>query len=220
MGRATVWSPALLPFHLLKFNIMAKCTGAGTIYSDVNFCPGSKSLPGVRGWVYGISKKDIVKWPTIGGEAPKSLAEVAKYTGDFTLASDKKWHKVALIPNESQLQVESQGTFGSKTFKVTGTAVAPGTEEEITGYIAQANNDEMVYLFIQRNGKARMVGSEAFTPELALSQDLGKAATDTNSTTIQAVCDDEYPAPFYPGKIETADGDFSGATGLAVVPAA
>ena len=126
---------------------------------------------------------------------------------------------MALIPNESQLQVESQGSFGSKTFKVTGTAVAPGTEEEITGYIAQANNDEMVYLFIQRNGKARMIGSEAFTPELALSQDLGKAATDTNSTTIQAVCDDEYPAPFYPGKIETADGDFSGATGLAVVAA-
>ena len=148
---------------------MTKCTGAGTIYSDVNFCPGSKSLPGVRGWVYGISKKDIVKWPTIGGEAPKSLADVAKYTGDFTLASDKKWHKVALIPNESQLQVESQGAYGSKTFKVTGTAVAPGTEEEITGYIAQANNDEMVYLFIQRNGKARMIGSEAFTPELALA---------------------------------------------------
>ena len=103
---------------------MTKCTGAGTIYSDVNFCPGSKSLPGVRGWVYGISKKDIVKWPTIGGEAPKSLADVAKYTGDFTPASDKKWHKVALIPNESQLQVEAQGAYGSKTFKVTGTAVA------------------------------------------------------------------------------------------------
>ena len=103
---------------------------------------------------------------------------------------------------------------------MTGNAVAPGTEEEISGYIAQANNDEMVYLFVQRNGKARVIGSEAFTPELSLSQDSGKAATDTNSTTIQAVCDDEYPAPFYPGKIETADGDFSGATGLPIVVAA
>ena len=102
---------------------------------------------------------------------------------------------------------------------MTGTAVAPGTEEEITGYIAEANNDEMVYLFIQRNGKARMVGSEAFTPELTLSQDTGKAATDTNSTTIQAVADDEFPAPFYPGKIETEDGDFSGETGQAIVAA-
>lgn len=198
---------------------MTKCKDASTIYSDVNFCPGTRSLPGVRGWVYGISKRDITKWPTIGTEAAKDLASVAKYAGDFVLASDKKWHKVALIPNNSQLQVESQGTYGSKTFKVTGTAVAPSTEEEITGYIAEANNDEMVYLFIQRNGKARMVGSEAFTPELTLSQDTGKAATDTNSTTIQAVADDEFPAPFYPGKIETEDGDFSGETGLAIVAA-
>lgn len=198
---------------------MTKCNTADSIYGDICFVPGKKSLPGVRNHVYGIAKRDIVSWPTIGAEAPKALADVAKYAGDFVLASDKKWHKVGLIPNESELQVESQGSFGSKTFKVTGTAVIPGTEEEVSGYIAQANNDEMVYLFIQRNGKARMVGSEAFTPELSLSQGTGKATTDANSTTISAVADDEYPAPFYPGKIETEDGDISGATGLPIVVA-
>lgn len=198
---------------------MTKCTSADSIYGDICFSPGKKSLPGVRGYVYGIAKRDIMKWPTIGAEAPKALADVAKYAGDFVLATDKKWHKIGLIPNESELQVESQGSFGSKTFKITGTAVVPGTEEEVTGYIAQANNDEMVYLFIQRNGKARMVGSEAFTPELSLSQATGKATTDANSTTISAVADDEYPAPFYPGKIETEDGDISGATGLPIVVA-
>lgn len=198
---------------------MTKCTSANSIYGDICFSPGKKSLPGVRGYVYGIAKRDIMTWPTIGTEAPKTLADVAKYAGDFVLATDKKWHKIGLIPNESELQAESQGSFGSKTFKVTGTAVIPGTEEEVSGYIAQANNDEMVYLFIQRNGKARMVGSEAFTPELSLSQGTGKATTDANSTTISAVADDEYPAPFYPGKIETEDGDISGATGLPIVAA-
>lgn len=198
---------------------MTKCTSANSIYGDICFLPGKKSLPGVRGYVYGIAKRDIMTWPTIGTEAPKTLADVAKYAGNFVLASDKKWHKIGLIPNESELQVESQGSFGSKTFKVTGSAVIPGTEEEVSGYIAQANNDEMVYLFIQRNGKARMVGSEAFTPELSLSQATGKATTDANSTTISAVADDEYPAPFYPGKIETEDGDISGATGLPIVAA-
>lgn len=198
---------------------MTKCTSANSIYGDICFSPGKKSLPGVRGYVYGIAKRDIMTWPTIGTEAPKTLADVAKYAGDFVLATDKKWHKIGLIPNESELQVESQGSFGSKTFKVTGSAVIPGTEEEVSGYIAQANNDEMVYLFIQRNGKARMVGSEAFTPELSLSQGTGKATTDANSTTISAVADDEYPAPFYPGKIETEDGDISGATGLPIVVA-
>lgn len=198
---------------------MTKCTSADSIYGDICFSPGKKSLPGVRGYVYGIAKRDIMTWPTIGTEAPKTLADVAKYAGNFVLATDKKWHKIGLIPNESELQVESQGSFGSKTFKVTGSAVIPGTEEEVSGYIAQANNDEMVYLFIQRNGKARMVGSEAFTPELSLSQATGKATTDANSTTISAVADDEYPAPFYPGKIETEDGDISGATGLPIVAA-
>ena len=198
---------------------MTKCTSANSIYGDICFLSGKKSLPGVRGYVYGIAKRDIMTWPTIGTEAPKTLADVAKYAGNFVLATDKKWHKIGLIPNESELQVESQGSFGSKTFKVTGSAVIPGTEEEVSGYIAQANNDEMVYLFIQRNGKARMVGSEAFTPELSLSQATGKATTDANSTTISAVADDEYPAPFYPGKIETEDGDISGATGLPIVAA-
>ena len=198
---------------------MTKCTSANSIYGDICFLPGNKSLQGVRGYVYGIAKRDIMTWPTIGTEAPKTLADVAKYAGNFVLATEKKWHKIGLIPNESELQVESQVSFGSKTFKVTGSAVIPGTEEEVSGYIAQANNDEMVYLFIQRNGKARMVGSEAFTPELSLSQATGKATTDANSTTISAVADDEYPAPFYPGKIETEDGDISGATGLPIVAA-
>lgn len=90
---------------------MAKCTGAASIYGDICFTPGTKSLPGVRGWVFGIAKRDILGWPTIGSETPKTMDAVAKYTGDFKLASDKKWHKIGLIPNESQLQVESQGTL-------------------------------------------------------------------------------------------------------------
>jgi hypothetical protein len=197
-----------------------KCTDAESIYQDLPFCQGKKSLPGIRGYVYGISKKDIVTWPTLPGSAAKTLAEVAAYVGNFALVADKKWHKVGIIPNQGDLKVESQGTYGSKTFKSTGKFLIPGTEEEATGYIAQANNDEMVYLFVQRNGKARVVGSEAFTPELSLSQDTGQGATDTNSTTIQAEATDEYPAPFYPGTIATADGDISGKTGLVVTEAA
>ena len=192
-----------------------RCSEADSLYQDLPFCSGKKSLPGVRGYVFGISKRDILVYPKMPA-APASLAEKAKYVGDFVLAADKKWHRIGMIPNEGQIQVESQGTYGSKTFKCTGTIVIPGTEEEATGYIAEANNDEMIYLFVQRNGKARMIGSEAFTPELSLSQDSGKAATDTNSTTVSAVADDEYPAPFYPGKIETEDGEISGETGLAI----
>ena len=186
------------------------CTDQESIYSDIDFCQGKKSLPGIRNHVFGISKRDIVTWPKIDRSTKVSLAEVPVYKGDFVLAADKQWHRLALIPNQGQLQVESQGTYGSKTFKVTATMNMPGTEEEASGYIAEANNDEMVYLVPQRNGKYRVVGSEAFTPELTLAQDSGQAATDTNQTTITAEATDEYPAPFYVGTIETANGDING----------
>lgn len=192
------------------------CSDQESLYQNIEFCQGKKSLPGIRSHVYGISKRDIVTWPKITRTGKTSLADVPKYEGDFVLASDKKWHKLDLIPNQGQLHVESQGTYGSKTFKVTGTFILPGTEEEATGYIAEANNDEMVYLVPQRNGKYRMVGSEAFTPELTLGQDSGQAATDSNQTTITAEATDEYPAPYYPGTIETETGNISGADGSAI----
>ena len=78
------------------------------------------------------------------------------------------------------------------------------------------NNDEMIYLFFQRNGKARIIGSEDFSPELSLKQDTGKTATDANTTTVEAVVTDLHPAPFYTGKIHTQDGDIDGATGKLV----
>lgn len=195
-----------------------KCTDAESIYVDLPFCRGKKSLPGLRGKVYGISKRDIVSYPTIA-QKPAKLADFVTYTGDFKLAADKKWHQVGLIPDQSQLQSESQGSYGSKTFKNTLKVLIPGTEEDATGYICEANNDEMIYLAVQRNGKARVLGSDAFTPMLTLSQDSGQSATDTNATTIQIEVTDICPAPFYPGKIETADGNISGATGIAVAAA-
>lgn len=185
-----------------------------TIYKDIKKCQGTKSYPGVRTHVYGISKNDIVTWPTIPA-SPKTLEEAVTYVGDFVLAADKKWHYLGMVTDQGQLQTESQGTEGSKTHKVTGTIVMPGTEEDVTGYIDQANNDSMVYLFVQRNGKARVCGCEEFDATLTVSQDTGQGVTDTNATTVSVEATDPHPAPFYPGKIETEDGDISGATGKA-----
>ncbi|MDD6553081.1 MAG: hypothetical protein PUF37_05780 [Prevotellaceae bacterium] len=191
---------------------MAKCTEKASIYEDLEKCPGQKKLPGIRDYVYGISIHDLVAFPTIP-DAPASLKEAVTYKGDFTPAADAYFHKVGIVKNEGQMQVENQGTDGCKTFKETLTIAIPGTEEEATGYIDQANNDEMIYIFFQRNGKARVIGSEDFSPELSLKQDTGKTATDANTTTVEAVCTDLHPAPFYVGKIHTKDGDIDGATG-------
>ena len=62
------------------------CTDQESIYSDIDFCQGKKSLPGIRNHVFGISKRDIVTWPKIDRSTKVSLAEVPVYKGDFVLA--------------------------------------------------------------------------------------------------------------------------------------
>lgn len=191
---------------------MAKCTRTPSIYEDLEKCPGQKKLPGIRDYVYGVSKRDIITYPKINAE-PSTLADCVKTTGDFGLAADKVWNKIGIVKDDGQLQVESQGTDGARTFKVTLNFAIPGTEEEASGFIDQANNDEMIFLAPQRNGKFRLVGSEDFTPELTLKQDTGKAATDANTTSVEAVTTDLHPAPFYTGKILTTNGQIDGSTG-------
>ena len=192
---------------------MSKCTDQESLYEDIDFCQGQSAPAGIRDYFYAISKRDIVSWPTISRTGKTTLDAIPVYDGDFKLAADKKFVRIALIPDQSQIQSESQGSYGGKSFKNTATLVVPTTREAITGFISEANNDDMVFLVPDRNGKFRMVGSEVFMPELTLAQDSGKAATDTNSTTVTAVSTDIYPAPFYPGKIETNAGDISGADG-------
>lgn len=197
---------------------MAKCTENASIYEDLEKCPGQKKLPGIRDYVYATSKRDILTYPAVS-DTPKSLTEAVQATGDFTLAADKYFYKVGIVKDNGKIEVENQGTDGAKTFSNKATFAIPGTEEDASGFIDQMNNDEMIFLVPQRNGKFRIIGSEDFTPELSLKQDTGAAATDANTTTIEATATDLHPAPFYTGKIHTADGDIDGSTGKAVATA-
>lgn len=194
---------------------MAKCNKNASIYEDLEKCPGQKKLPGIRDYVYATSKRDILAYPSVS-DTPKSLTEAVQAKGDFTLAADKYFYKLGIVKDNGKIEIENQGTDGAKTFLNKATFAIPGTEEDATGFIDQANNDELIILVPQRNGKFRMIGSEDFSPELSLKQDTGATATDANTTTIEASATDLHPAPFYIGKIHTADGDIDGATGKPV----
>lgn len=193
---------------------MGKCTSAETLYEDIEFCQGKKSLPGIKPHVYGISTRDVVSVPR--PKRGENLASIATITEDIVIKSEKKWHKIGLIPEDGQITAESQGTYGSKTFAITATVNIPGTAEEATAYAAEVNNDSMIYLVPQRDGKYRLVGSDAFPAMVAPSQSTGQAATDTNQTTLTITATDEVPAPFYQGEIITEDGKISGKDGSAI----
>lgn len=191
---------------------MKQCTNTNNLYDNVDFCTGEVSLPGVRNHAYFIRKSDIVSWPKLPRNGAKTLEEVAVYTGNFGLAADVKWNRIDLVPNESEPKSEQAGSYGSYHFTNSISLVLPGTAEKVTGLITELNNDDVVILVPQRDGKVRVFGSEAFTVEIKPSQAWGKGSGDANTTTIEVTCEDMAATPFYPGEIDTNDGIIDGST--------
>lgn len=188
------------------------CTNTNNLYDNVDFCPGQISLPGVRDHFYYIRKKDILKWPKLPLNSAESLEEVAVYEGNFTLVANAKFHRVDLVPSESEPKSEQAGSYGSYHFTNSISLVVPGTGKKVTGFITELNNDDVIILVPQRDGQNRVFGSEPFNVTIKPSQSWGKGSSDSNSTTIEVSCEDFAPTPFYPGDIETADGTISGST--------
>lgn len=195
------------------------CTSKG-MYESLAWCPGQTSTPGIRRKVYFIPKSWIAKWPTLPAidGVVENMGKLATLDGDFVLAADKKWQYIELLTTKSSINSETQGEKPSPTFLNKATLVHAGTDEEATGFARQANIDELIFLCQQRNGKFRVIGSEAFDPSVTISQTSGEGDTGTAGTTLEAQCTDICPSPFYTGKIETVDGDISGADGSAIEP--
>lgn len=191
---------------------MKQCTNTNNLYDNVDFCPGEVSLPGVRDHAYMIPKKDIVKWPTLPLNSAESLDKVAVYEGNFKLAADAKFIRIDLVPSESEPKSEQAGSYGSYHFTNSISLVLPGTGKKVTGFITELNNDNVVLLVPQRDGQARVFGSEGFNVEVKPSQAWGKGSSDANTTTIEVSCEDRAATPFYPGEIDTKDGIIIGAT--------
>jgi len=175
-------------------------------YNDLDWCEGRVQLPGIRGEVYGCAKRDIVAFPTRQTVITVGMGDLATLLGSFVLAAGAVWNKIGVIVDKSPITSASQGTKPSKTFLNTAVFAHQGVDEDATGFAQQANNDDMVYIFRQKNGKMRIIGNEMFQTDTAIAQNLGGAATDEMGTILTVTITDMSPAPFYNGQIVTADG--------------
>lgn len=191
---------------------MNECT-SNALYSSLAFCKGTTVLPGIRTRVFYIPKRDIVRWPTLPEKATTKMGELATYSGDFALASDKKWHFIDLVDNKGKIESESQGDYPARTFLNKISLTHPQTDEEATGFARQANTDDFVYLVQQRSGKFRVMGNEFFSTSTKPKQDSGEGVTGDFGTTLDIEVTDLCPAPYYTGVIETEDGEIDAETG-------
>lgn len=185
-----------------------------SLYANMPWCPGSPVLPGIRGKVLFIAKRDIIKWPTLTAkDEATSMAELVTYKGNFVLAADKKWNIIDIVDAKSSVSSEAQGEQPCITNLNKGTFMYPGSNEDATGFAAQANADDLVYIYFMKEGKARVIGNEKWQTSTKVSQATGSGPTDEAGTTIETECTDLCPCPFYPGEIETTEGTYDGSTG-------
>ena len=189
-----------------------KCTTDKDLYEDVPYCQGSASLPGVRPHMYMVRRTNILSFPKVQGNDATKLEDVAVIKSNFVLAEGVKFVKIDLVEGESEPTCENQGNEGAKSFLNKVAFVLPGTQKKVTGLIAKLNNDDVVFLYPQRDGAIRLIGNEMFRVQLELGQNAGKAVTDSSQSTITASVSDINPAPFYEGTFETEDGVIDGKT--------
>ena len=193
----------------------------GAPFASLRFCQGTKVLPGIRQYVYAIAKRDIVKWPALPdtATAETTLDKLGTYDKDFTLAGDKKWVRIDLALNKGNIECESQGDRPSRTFLNKLTVSYPGTQAEAVGFCRLAADEDMVFLIPQRDGKFRVLGNEMFMTDVKPKMSTGEGTSTAGGTELEIEVTDICPAPYYVGKIETADdGSINAATGEATIP--
>lgn len=188
------------------------------LYESLVHCKGSTVLPGLRPHIFYIPKSDIVTFPTPPNTVPNggTMGALATISENFVLKADAKWKKIDIVASASNVNSESQGEAPSKTFNNTGAFRYPGNNAEAAAFCRQANADDLVYLWPQRDGQYRVLGNPMFETNTTPAQESGSAETDASGTTINVAVTDIMPSPFYTGKIETEDGDISGADGSPV----
>ncbi len=188
------------------------------LYESLVHCKGTTVLPGLRPHIFYIAKSDIVTFPAPPNTVPSggSMGALATISENFVLKADAKWKRIDIIASASNVNSESQGEAPSKTFNNTGAFRYPGNNAEAAAFCRQANADDIVYLWPQRDGQYRVLGNSMFETNTTPAQESGSAETDASGTTINVAVTDIMPSPFYTGKIETEDGDISGADGSPV----
>ena len=189
-----------------------KCTTDKDLYEDVQYCQGSASLPGIRPHMYMVRRVNILTFPKVQGDAATKIEDYAVIKDNFVLAEGAKFVKIDLVEGESEPSCNNQGNEGAKSFLNKVEFVLPGTQKKVSGTISKMNNDDVIFLYPQRDGAIRVIGNEMFRVQLELGQSGGKQVTDSSQSTVTASVSDINVAPFYEGTFQTEDGVIDGKT--------
>ena len=181
-----------------------------SVYESVEACPGQRIQPGIRRRIYYIEKTKIVEWPTLPSPSDQNvkMEDLAKYTGDFTLAENATFKFLDLKDEASNVTFEPVGEDPSKLYNNQANAIVAGQPDAIKGFSREALNEDLVYVYQQRDGKFCVLGNEAYKCHTSPSGDTGAEVTGATTTSIAIQVYDECPVPTYVGKLHLSAEEY------------
>ena len=184
---------------------MSEVKNCSPLLGSLTWCEGKPVLPGIRRRIYFTSKSNVVKWPKLkvdkNGRPTSAILE-----GSFELAADKCFHHIDVLVDKSGLTSEAQGEAPSQTQLNKITAYHPSVDEQATMASAYFNNNDIVSLVQDMDGKWRVIGNEKWQSKATVAQDNGQGPTGAAGTTVNIEHTDLIASPFYVGTIPTEDG--------------
>lgn len=182
---------------------------------NLDFNIGSVNPSGIGTTLYRIAKRDITTWPSIVDDINQEEATVdglAKYDGDFVLATGKVWDKIYSTQGKGKLTYESVGETDCKMFANHATFSFPDLTPAALGFSKTAANDDYVYV-VKSAGRYHVIGSPDYRSTTSPAGDSGDSAGSAKGITFTVDCPDVTPLPIYEGKIELKEGTLDLSTG-------
>ncbi|MDE6237823.1 MAG: hypothetical protein K2M45_08150 [Muribaculaceae bacterium] len=185
---------------------MAKKT-CSVLQGSLSWCEGTPEPAGIRRKLYYTSFGNLADYPKLPvddiGRPTSSILQ-----GEFVMKGDAVFHSIEFLPEKSTFTSESQGEYPSVTQLDKLTVVHPGVGPEAVAAMAFINNSRNCFLFQDKKGRWRMVGTPDFDDmKNTVAQDLGQGSAGTTSTTISVEASNLVSAPFFSGSIMTDEGE-------------
>lgn len=182
--------------------------------ADIGHKIGSVNPSGIADEIYFIPKQEITAWPTIANDFDTATdnAAYSNYSGNFTLASGKVWHRLYNTQGKGKINWEYQGETDCKVVINKAKLSYPKLTDDIRAFAKFASNGDFVFI-VKHDGKYYVIGNEDYRANLTPNGDSGDAPGSAKGVTIEIECPDVTPLPTYSGTLALSDGSLNCSTG-------
>jgi len=180
-----------LPNGILMFN-----------FANLTWTDGTENMGGLQTIGYYALVDDIDNFPELPSNPSTAAEEVTlEASPGFTMKADKYFYKIYSTQETSEVVDENQGEPDGQSFVHRAEIFFPGTTAEALAFAKNVNNSNMVFIFLEADGKRRVIGSRAFPAKCKPTFTTGKATADRKGMTMEIMSYGYTPAPLYTGVI-------------------